>query len=106
MNCFFFISDFHKHCRTTVLKRSQTYANYPLSAHYSEAVRCLLEKYPFLGKETIPGARPVEYWRMKLMDKLRNERKHMSVEKKRKSSGVTPAKAEVDAGRGKKGSTK
>ncbi|XP_071836802.1 uncharacterized protein [Apostichopus japonicus] len=72
------------------------FTSYPLSAHYSEAVRCLLEKYPFLGKETIPGARPVEYWRMKIMDKFRNERKHMPVEKKRKSSGVTPAKAVDD----------
>lgn len=30
------------------------------------------------------------------MDKFRNERKHMPVEKKRKSSGVTPAKAVDD----------
>ncbi|KAJ8017775.1 Sterile alpha motif domain-containing protein 3 [Holothuria leucospilota] len=55
---------------------------YPSKAQYGEVAEALVKKFPHLAQE-IPGGTPYDYWKVKLVDKFRNERKFLvSAEKK------------------------
>ncbi|PIK41287.1 hypothetical protein BSL78_21864 [Apostichopus japonicus] len=47
---------------------------------------------PFLGKAALPGAHPVDYWSMKLMDKFRNERNTCKQKRGRNIGSTVPLK--------------
>lgn len=77
-----------------VFMKMSEYVVYPTSEQYTEVASALVREYPVLGNENFSSA-PYLYWKTKIMDKYRNERRHLPPEKRKKTampSGSSQAK--------------
>ncbi|XP_071836520.1 sterile alpha motif domain-containing protein 3-like isoform X3 [Apostichopus japonicus] len=52
------------------------YERYPTKRQYDDVACALVETFPHLA-HNIPCAKPYDFWKVKLSDKFRNERKHL-----------------------------
>ncbi|XP_071831078.1 sterile alpha motif domain-containing protein 3-like isoform X2 [Apostichopus japonicus] len=53
------------------------FGRYPSRFHYEQVAQQLIKEYPCLAQNNIPSAKPYDYWKLKISDKFRNERKSM-----------------------------
>ncbi|XP_071847099.1 sterile alpha motif domain-containing protein 3-like [Apostichopus japonicus] len=58
--------------------KTAEYVRYPTKSQYTDVATALVEKFPCLAFNDIPSVKPHEYWKTKLSDKFRNERKHFN----------------------------
>ncbi|KAJ8018832.1 hypothetical protein HOLleu_42959 [Holothuria leucospilota] len=53
------------------------FGSHPTRLHYEQIAQLLVKEYPCLAQTNVPAAKPYDYWKLKLSDKFRNERKSM-----------------------------
>lgn len=77
-----------KHLVQVLYDAMSLYGRSPTRDQYEEVARELVKTYPVLAQHSIPSAKPYDYWKMKLSDKFRNERKNSTVDKGVKKTKV------------------
>lgn len=55
------------------------YTRCPTKEQYTQVARNLVKMYPCLAQNSLPMGNSFDYWKTKLSDKFRNERKHMHI---------------------------
>lgn len=76
------------------------YVMYPTSEQYTKVAASLVKEYPILAQGTL-STTPYHYWKTRLIDKYRNERRHLGKPLKRQinlSTGPCPTKKQPSNG--------